>query len=770
MQRSLRTQSTVLFIIAMLSVSTSAQQVVTLEPGLVFNAKTRNSMALSTDRALQGPGRNGHYMIIDQRYKYYFVPRKLVDKNVPQAFSGESFKIKHKTVSARRIPEFIGSFTNVTPFDKHAVRTVTLRTPKGPKTIIQGISELNPEYVWIKSLDHRWQFGMPTTSLEDEVLSKALLAAIDETDPLDRLGACAYILRTGKLDLAGQWLAAIEKEFPAFKQQCKATNVKLRLEYARQVLEELEQRKLAGQHQLVQRSYAEFPTRDLSQAVLNQVELRQKEYKVKQTAIDTIHDHLEKLEAAVDPKLAEKLTPFRNELKRHLGFSSLDRLQAYITLSKDKTLKPEERLSIAYSGWLLGSAGAITGIQETLGLWAARDHVATYLHSDDKIERQRALDVLNRLEGVTPRAVVQLLETSPPLLPTKAVPGHVFPVQVETDSYTANYKVILPPEYSPYKEYPMIVTLRQANHSPEAALQWWAGTDRQQLQAQRRGYIVIAPDYLAPGDVGYTSNPRSHEVVLASIRDAFSRFSVDTDRVFLTGHGAGGDATFDIGMSHPDMFAGAITICGLVGPECAKLTTNGARLPWYVVSGQRHRDSLSHNSQVLHQIAVMKRNSEVIVCEYKDRGFESYYDEIQNLFTWMQSYERDAMPKAFEVSTVRPENGQFYWLEASDFPNLIANQDFSRDRTNKKPIKSLDINLKKSSGNNTIQIGKRGGARKITLRLFDDVVNFKKFIRVNGAGVPRGTKIDPKPSVEDVLEDFRIYRDRKRIALQRVVL
>jgi pimeloyl-ACP methyl ester carboxylesterase len=763
MQRSLRTQSTVLLIIAMLGVSTSAQEVVTLEPGLVFSAKTRKSVALSSDRKLQGPGKNGYYLVIDQRYKYYFVPNKLVRERVPQAFAGESFKIKHKTVAARRIPEYIGGFLNVTPFDKHGVRTVTLRTPKGPKAIIQGISELNPEYVWIKSLDHRWQFGIPTTSLDDDVLSKALLAAIDETDPLDRLGACAYIIKAGKLDLAGRWLAEIEKEFPAFKQQCKATNVKLRLEYARQVIEELGQRKLAGQHALVQRSLAAFPTSDLSQAVLNQVELLQKEYKVKQTAIDTIHDHIEKLEAAVDPKLAEQLAPCRDELKRHLGFSSLDRLQAYINLSKDKTLKPEERLSIAYSGWLLGSAGAITSIQETLGLWAARDHVATYIHSADKIERQRALDALNRLEGVTPRAVVQLLETSPPLPPTRAVPGQVVPVQMETEYGSANYKVILPPEYSPYKEYPMIVTLRQANLSAEAALQWW------ELQAQRRGYIVIAPDYLAPGEVGYTSNPRSHAVVLASIRDAFSRFNVDTDRVFLTGHGAGGDATFDIGMSHPDVFAGAIPICGLVGPECAKLTTNGARLPWYVVSGQRHRNSLAHNSFVLHQIAVMKKNWEVIVCEYKDRGFESYYDEIQNLFTWMQSHERDAIPKAFEVSTVRPENGQFYWLEASDFPKLIANQNFDRDGGNKKPIKSLDIKLKVTR-KNSITIEKRGGADKITIRLFDAVVDFAKFIRVTGAGVPRGTRINPKPSVEDVLDDFRIYRDRKRVALQRVVL
>ena len=44
------------------------------------------------------------------------------------------------------------------------------------------------------------------------------------------------------------------------------------------------------------------------------------------------------------------------------------------------------------------------------------------------------------------------------------------------------------------------------------------------------------------------------------LRDAMRRFSIDSDRVFLSGHSIGGDAAWDIGLAHPDLWAGVIPI------------------------------------------------------------------------------------------------------------------------------------------------------------------------------------------------------------------
>ena len=59
------------------------------------------------------------------------------------------------------------------------------------------------------------------------------------------------------------------------------------------------------------------------------------------------------------------------------------------------------------------------------------------------------------------------------------------------------YAVQLPPEYNPYRRYPVIVTLAAGGMSPRLQVDWWAGgvdaKGARQGQGSRNGYIVIAP-------------------------------------------------------------------------------------------------------------------------------------------------------------------------------------------------------------------------------------------------------------------------------------
>ncbi len=751
-----------------LFVGTAAQrQRVTIEPGLIFQGKTRKSDAISSDPALQGAGDRGRFWLVDETFKSYFFPNKLVvEKEAPDVFEGTTFKLKHRSTSRKRMPDFIGGFTTVTPWDENGVRTATLQGPRGAIKIIQAVDKITAKYIWIRSLTHNWQYGIPTTSMARADLDKILRKAIKRNNQRDRLKATQFLLEADQLELAGEWIGQLDQDFPDLKKQVKVATMDLRRLYATKLLTELRQRRRAGQHELVQARLAKFPKTDLPVAIVSDVEQLLEYYQNRKEIIDKLNSQLELLESVLEPELQEKVQPLRAEVKRELDFSSLERLQAYINLSKDKTLKPHERLAIAYSGWLLGSADAITNLPETLGLWEARPHVAAYLDSPDPLNRTRALDSLDRMEGVAPRPLAKLLAVSPPRETVTAIPGQITPMVAQTENGPVSYKVVLPPEYSPYRSYPMIVALRQANLRTDDALVWWAGTQKQPLQAQRRGYVVIAPDYLPAGAKSYESTVQSQHVVMQSVRDAFKRFSIDTDRVFLSGHGAGADATFDIAMSFPDVFAGAIPICGFVGPECSRLTTNGATLPWYVVSGQRHRDSLAHNGEVLRRISTLGKNEHLLVCEYKNRGFESYYDEIHNLFQWMESYSRDSLGKQFVASAVRPENGGLYWIEASELPGFLENQNFARNK--KVKLRNVEFDFQVTN-QNMIQLSKRGGAKKITLRLMDGVVDFEKPIRLTPT-IGRVNRIDPKPSISDVMDDYRLYRDRNRIALQRVEL
>ena len=61
----------------------------------------------------------------------------------------------------------------------------------------------------------------------------------------------------------------------------------------------------------------------------------------------------------------------------------------------------------------------------------------------------------------------------------------------------------------------------------------------------------MAPAWAAEGQASYDYSAAEHAHVLNALRDACRRFSIDPDRVFLSGHSMGGDAAWDIGLRTP---------------------------------------------------------------------------------------------------------------------------------------------------------------------------------------------------------------------------
>src|SRR5262249_24594367 len=148
------------------------------------------------------------------------------------------------------------------------------------------------------------------------------------------------------------------------------------------------------------------------------------------------------------------------------------------------------------------------------------------------------------------------------------------------------YVVQLPPEYHPNRSYPVLVLLHGSREKPEAMI------ERVSDLAARHGFILAAP--LWAGDSSrpsYTYSGREHAVALDTLRDLRRRVQVDSDRVFLLGFEKGADAALDIGMSHPDEFAGVLSMCGApryYTSERNRYQTNAQYLPFYLVEGDKH--------------------------------------------------------------------------------------------------------------------------------------------------------------------------------------
>ncbi len=169
----------------------------------------------------------------------------------------------------------------------------------------------------------------------------------------------------------------------------------------------------------------------------------------------------------------------------------------------------------------------------------------------------------------------------------------------------------------------------------------------------------------------YDFSGMSHGAVLYTLKDALARFNIDTDHVYLSGHGIGGTAAWDIGAAHPDLWAGVIPIGAVAGKYINIYAENMRKLPFYYVGGELEgvnmTSALKRNAPVFNKYLVPTSNPfEATVVLYRGRGSESFSDELLRLFDWMKRHTRDPVPKEFNVRSMRHWDDFFWQVELGD--------------------------------------------------------------------------------------------------------
>jgi len=319
------------------------------------------------------------------------------------------------------------------------------------------------------------------------------------------------------------------------------------------------------------------------------------------------------------------------------------------------------------------------------------------------------------------------------------------------------------PEYDPYRKYPTLVVLNGAYNSPEQELEFWTGlppldednipTGPRVGQAMRHGYIVVSIDWKKPQQYVYEHSLREHEAVLTCLRDAFRRFSIDSDRVFLSGHGTGGDAAWDFAQSHPDLWAGVIPFLAQLDQEekfVQHYWENASYVPLYFVCGELDGLKMTENSQIWNRY--MAKGFDATVVEYHGRGYEPLHDEILEVFDWMNRLKRNGPPDDFQCKTMRAWDNFFWWVEGRDFPNAITPGNW--------PRKSARPTVVSGRITNENRLVARTAANQTTVWLSPDIVDFSKPIQVtiNRKQIREGDQ----PELSVLLEDVRTRADRQR--------
>lgn len=763
-------------------------QSVRLDDGRVLTGRMTQTTGIADQpdaKALAaGQAPTGPIWMVDDELRRIYVPKGRIAEKV-EDIPPPLVKVtpwQNPSQGAGRLVS-VGPSLGITPFDEFGRRIYEMQSADGPLAIVQGITELTPYYAKVEALvgpqrSIAWESRIATSSIPRETLDRILAKAIPQDDWRQRLQAVRFYSQAERYPEACRELERIIEEFPEQK-DLQSEVAQLRQLGARQLLKELAMRRAAGQDQLVRVLLESFPVDEVAGETLIEVRELSAEYEQADVRIKRIGEALAETVAAISDADHRNLAePIAQEMIAELSHNTAGRLAPFVQLLDDDSLTPEEKAALAISGWLLGADGAVRDMTSAVSLVKIREGVVAYLREPAPAEREPILNSIVSMEGATIEQLAKLIARMKP-------PWHDPELAYRPDGYLElsapgqtedgdfRYLVQLPPEYDPYRQYPTLVVLNGAYNSPEQELDFWAGAAPVAVnglavrrgEAMRRGYITVAVDWHKPHQYDYEFSAREHIAVLTALRDATRRFSIDADRVFLTGHDVGGEAAWDMSQSHPDLWAGAIPFCPRAEEERKYLNfyyENAQYVPLYFVAGELDGRTIVQNAPVWNKYLRNKTN-DVTLVEYQGRGHEPFHDEIKKLFEWMGVRSRTAPlprstpPLRFSCNTLRPWDNFFWWVESEGFPPhfMVHPTDWAGGRVKPAVVKGW---LQSEN-----RLSAESSAEHTTIWLGPDFVDFDKPLRVmfNGRKMP----LPPggvHPSAAVLLEDVRTRGDRQR--------
>ncbi len=601
-----------------------------------------------------------------------------------------------------------------------------------------------------------------------------------------------FYLQAGMLEDAVEWLNEALKEFEGNRE----LSDKL-LDVRKKAYEEMQHEKVLLARDLIAEGYLGATPNLLGSVVESQcaesdlVELRsikaktEKELNLQKEIRSALVDILPDPKASDTPALGREVLENIAKLQTTNDNAKFEPfLSQYRQWKKQDKKSPstnqEKLTALAVSGWLGGASGADPSPTQAKRLWSLREQLQIALGD---LNKKRSLEGVKELlkrfpEATTVDDVGILLGTLGPEEPDPAPP--LFPGSPTKRVFESThglpggtYLVQVPPHYDPAMPMPLLIVLHAAGEAPAEAIARWRD------HAAKEGYILAVPTWNEPPDpAAYQFSVKEHEILLAALRDLRMRYRVDSDRVFLSGHFQGGQMAFDIGLSHPDLFAGVIPISASPKYYPEKYWRNGVYLPFYVVSGDRIGEINGQLKDLFNNWA--GRSYSAIWVQYKGRGMEWFRAELPSMFAWMKGKKRvfplkqlgaDGNGGTFgnEFRTLRPTDSRFYWVEIQE---LMAKNSTPPPPGFDARINPATLYARTEPEKNEVFI-KTTGIKKMALELFRNskgecCLNLDKpvTVRWNQAQVVRNHKI--KIDLEMMLADQAKWQDRQRFLVARV--
>ena len=809
------------FVAGLLSVGWAADAVI-LTDGFVLQGnvlKERNIRGYSFDVVDDGPK-----VIIFSTHS-----RKggKVEKNILRP-EFTAYKREYPRTGLLRPPGF--GELHAGDFDENWRRSMQIRRPDGNfHEVKQMITFLDPNSCYVASTTHNWRVAYHTAEMDPAQIIKLLRTHPDlkepegQPDPAKRLAIVTFLKDTGWLQAAREQFEAAKRAIPGeWPKEVAERAEKLRQDLdtaeTRRVIDELEAAVNAGRYETARRFLAGYvpksqdPDETTRLTVLKaQIETIQPKYEQTRQLLEQLIDRVDggAISAAHSlaggtvviplvprPKLAEPLatlTTAARTILQELHPDSASRIELFRTLAEQEQQraklgraplnKPEVLLALAITGWLKGKNGAETDPESARKCWATRELALNYFREEIGNNRRMMLDAyLASGNALLPDELAQVISLLPPPSPQDLsqplgeeasrddalVPGvfrRTTGASLDAAGAGVDYFLRLPPEYHHGRSYPLLIALTHPTIAPEKL----AGMLSE--YSDRYGYIVAAPVWANQFSEGYDHSGKEHPQVKAVLQDLLRRFQIDPDKVFLFGFGEGATFAFDMGASHPDLFAGVVAMGGMPKAELyMHYWRNTQKLPYYVVTGENGGGSAELLRKVYERW--MPRGFPALLTMYKGRGVEWYAMELPRAFDWMNRKSRvrgtaslrlhEPMFEPWQI--LRPGDNRFYWVGTTE---VKPAHQFS-DRTIRNGVVPASLGADILPGNKIVV--RAFGVRNVVIWLERNMIDWTRPVAVllNGQ-TPYGYRAQVmEPDLHLMFESLYTTQDRKMLFLGRL--
>jgi pimeloyl-ACP methyl ester carboxylesterase len=687
-------------------------------------------------------------------------------------------------------------FETVDPWNNRAERSIRVRTAKGKIDLVQRICYMTPSAIFGYSSGYDWGFAYQTREFPLEDLRRLVLDCLTEKTKLKdierRVLLARFLAQAGLYEPALKELKEVEERYPEQKAALKELATQVQQQLLEWWSDNVAKLQKAGQHENVQAELTGLDkSPDMAKLLSDKHRLMVQDLKSKYETWNTELRQARELIAEL-PKYSADRTAFGAAAKAidsELSIDTIGRLKTFLDVApqhtkqlKDgqtPTQKTDEVLALAVSGWLQGDNAASTDAKSAMQLWRTRKFLQEYLRTDDVPARKQLVTSFTRDNDIPIDVVIRIIRLLPPTSPNTDKLDSVGPTKLATDE--GEYYLQLPPEYNPNRPYPVLLLLQSHREGAEVLIKRW------QFEAARHGFILAAPLWGGKSvQPKYEYTTAEHAVVLDTLRDLRRRFNVDSDRVFLFGWEQGATAAWDIGLAHPDQFAGVLPMNGDVTGFPQKYATNAQYLPFYIVEGDRN-GIFPRSTRIVFKEWIRSHYPSLYI-EYKGRSSEWYSSEMPTMMDWMSRkrrflplkemgrYHTGGVPgKGEEFKSMRAGDNRFYWLSSDEILDSHINSYQNWSLT----TKPATLQASCAVANEQTKAGARiwtqfnirtSGVRQVTLWIAPNQVDFSQPVRVRCNNTQIGGDRHIQPSLATMLEQLYASGDRQRLFVAKIDL